>query len=148
MTFNEPELVEQANMSPLYAAERWAEIETIADHYNLKIVAPCGTIDKGFTWYQEWLSHCNAIYGKPCNYDYTCLHAYYQPEPCDNVPGWACASDMMNKVNNWASTFGKPTWVTEFACNPVRNPFCAVYWSMPQQCISLVFFCIAVGRRL
>ena len=119
MTFNEPERHDQANMSPLYAAERWPDIVNIASLYNLKIVAPCGTIDHGFTWYNEWIGHCNDLYGPDgCAFDYTCLHAYYQPEPCTGIPGWACVSDVMNKIDNWKNTFGKPTWVTEFACNP------------------------------
>lgn len=90
----------------------------IANQYSLKIIAPCSTIDHGYTWYTKWTGHCRDLYVGGCKFDYTCLHAYNQPEPCTNVPGWACISDVTNKIDNWKNTFGKPTWVTEFACNP------------------------------
>jgi len=118
LTFNEPEREDQANIPASYAAELWPRILSIANEYNLQVVAPCGTIDYGFQWYQDWINSCISMYGEPCEYDFTCLHAYYQPLPCDGIPGWACVSDVMGKINNWKNTFGKPTWVTEFACNP------------------------------
>ncbi len=122
MTFNEPEFVEQANISPVDAATMWPSIVSIAQQYSLQIVAPCGTIDQGLDWYNNWLTECNNIYGQNCEFDYTCIHAYYQPTPCHGVASWAClgvdASNAMNKINNWYNIFGKPTWVTEFACNP------------------------------
>lgn len=118
MTFNEPERPDQANMSPSHAAELWPQVVSIANQYNLQLVAPCGTQDHGFIWYEEWISACISLYGEPCEYDFTCVHTYYQPEPCDGIPSWACVSNVMSKIDNWANTFGKPTWVTEFACNP------------------------------
>mmetsp|Transcript_30392 Transcript_30392/g.51795 ORF Transcript_30392/g.51795 Transcript_30392/m.51795 type:complete len:92 (-) Transcript_30392:1949-2224(-) len=91
MAFNEPERGDQANISPSYAAELWPQIVSIANQYNLQLVAPCGTIDHGFTWYNDWLSSCTEMYGGPCELDFTCTHAYYQPLPlpCDGVPVWA-----------------------------------------------------------
>ena len=106
-------------MTPLHAAELWPDVIAIANQYNLEVVAPCGTVDKGFSWYTQWIDECNALYPETgCAFDYTCTHTYYQPAPCEGVPGWACVSDVMNRINSWYNTFGKPVWVTEFACNP------------------------------
>jgi len=130
LTFNEPERDDQANISESKAASLWPSVVSIAEQYNLQLIAPCGTIDHGHTWYNNWLSECINMYGKPCEFDYTCLHAYYQPEPCDGSgdDAWTCigveASNAMNKIEKWYTDFGKPTWVTEFACNPWGDKPC------------------------
>ncbi len=122
MTLNEPELETQANLTPREAAVMWSSIVSIAREYNLELVAPCGTMDRGRMWYRDWLSECRKIYGQPCYFDYTCLHAYYHPTPCNGIKAWACigaqASNAMTTINGWYSEFGKPTWVTELGCNP------------------------------
>lgn len=129
MTFNEPEFEEQANLSGAAAAAKWPSIVSIAQQYNLEIVAPCGSIDRGLTWYNDWLAECNAMYGQDCAFDYTCVHAYYQPQPCEGVEDWAClgteASKAMNKINVWYESFEKPIWVTEFACSPWGGQSCS-----------------------
>jgi len=118
MTFNEPERSDQANISPTNAATMWPKIISIATQYNLQLIAPCAIIDAGRTWYHEWLTACTNMYGQPCDFDFTCLHAYYQPQPCTGVGSWACINVAMSKIEGWLSDFGKPTWVSEFACNP------------------------------
>ncbi|NJO90294.1 MAG: hypothetical protein HC831_16120 [Chloroflexia bacterium] len=40
LAFNEPNFIDQANMTPSQVAAQWARLESIADDYNLKIVAP------------------------------------------------------------------------------------------------------------
>lgn len=128
MTYNEPERGDQANVSPQVAASQWPDIVSIAREYNLEIVAPCGTIDLGSTWYHKWLDECNDLYSQPCQYNYTYLHAYFQPEPCIGVASWACightGGNAMTKIDVWYEDFGKPTWVTEFACNPWGGVSC------------------------
>jgi len=134
LTFNEPELVGQANLSPNQAAQMWAGIETIASAYNIEVVGPCVTQDKGVQWYADWINECNNIYGRDCNFDYTCIHLYYQPytedtsERCDSSDHeWACIQQGSTqgptraayKINQWATNYpGKQIWVTEYACAP------------------------------
>lgn len=61
----------------------WGNLVTIAQTYELKIVGPCMTKD-AFTWYNEWLGQCDALYpGVGCHHDAVCIHMYMQPHPCD-----------------------------------------------------------------
>ena len=120
LTFNEPELSEQANLSAQQAAQMWPTIEAIAAAYNVEIVAPCVTQDHGIGWYEDWTTECNSMYGRDCEYDYTCIHMYYQPftestsERCDSSDyEWACIqqggeqgpSRAEYKLNQWAPNF-------------------------------------------
>jgi len=121
LTLNEPEKVNSGNMTAIDAAILWPKIVTIAKNYNLPIVGPCSTSRNGHKWYKEWLSHCTEMYGEPCHFDFTCFHFYYYPYPCgDNIPAWACIGpdvEMLKKtVRRWYNWFGKPLWITEFAC--------------------------------
>lgn len=133
LTFNEPELEGQANISPTEAAEIWADIEAIAAAYNVEIVAPCTTSGHGVAWYDEWSTACNSLYGRECEYEYTCIHMYYQPytadtsETCDSSDhDWACIQPgseqgpirAEKKIEEWVANWGKPIWVTEYACAP------------------------------
>eukprot|EP00551_Chaetoceros_affinis_P014809 CAMPEP_0203709246 /NCGR_PEP_ID=MMETSP0091-20130426/61407_1 /ASSEMBLY_ACC=CAM_ASM_001089 /TAXON_ID=426623 /ORGANISM="Chaetoceros affinis, Strain CCMP159" /LENGTH=251 /DNA_ID=CAMNT_0050586205 /DNA_START=68 /DNA_END=823 /DNA_ORIENTATION=- len=116
-------------MTPRQAAEIWPSVVSIAKEYNLELVGPCGTIDQGREWYRKWLVECNDMYGKDCYYDYTCLHAYFYPMPCNGIKEWAClgsqAINAMNRINGWYNEFGKPTWVTEIGCNPWGGKPCS-----------------------
>lgn len=125
MGFNEPELPAQANLSPSDAAAMWADVVDIAGQYNLNIVGPCMTKD-GFSWYDEWLSECNALYpGVGCHHDVVCIHMYQNPHPCDTSKPWECIGDetgnhAKNYLNRWYNDYGnKPIWVTEYGCYPV-----------------------------
>ncbi len=126
--FNEPELTTQANISPREAAIIWPDIVTIAEQYDLELVGPCGTIDRGRKWYRDWLTECHDMYGQACHFDFTCLHAYFYPEPCNGVEPWAClgyqASNAMTQINGWHREFGKKIWVTEIGCNPWGGKGC------------------------
>eukprot|EP00539_Tryblionella_compressa_P005599 CAMPEP_0178760366 /NCGR_PEP_ID=MMETSP0744-20121128/15447_1 /TAXON_ID=913974 /ORGANISM="Nitzschia punctata, Strain CCMP561" /LENGTH=423 /DNA_ID=CAMNT_0020414925 /DNA_START=15 /DNA_END=1286 /DNA_ORIENTATION=- len=137
MTFNEPDLPGQADMTPLEAAQLWPQIETIALTYNIEVVGPCVTQDHGTSWYANWTVECNNLYGRDCAFDYTCLHLYYQPyttnttaykcDPTDHE--WACIQSGSNqthspsrahsKLMEWVDNYpGKLIWVTEYACAP------------------------------
>ena len=64
MGYNEPERTDQANLTPYQAASMWGNLVTIAQTYELKIVGPA------FTWYNEWLVQCDALYpGVGCHHD-------------------------------------------------------------------------------
>jgi hypothetical protein len=132
LTFNEPELEEQANISPTEAALLWSAIETIASTYELQIVAPCLTHGQGETWFVEWELQCNLLYGRHCQYDFGCLHMYYQPYHCDDDPtiaSYYCiepqASRARNELQNWYDlVHQKQLWITEYACAPWGDMEC------------------------
>lgn len=134
MTFNEPEKTDQANIPAADAAAMWTDIVTIADHYGLEIVGPCMTNGgPGRTWYNQFVAECDSLYGPGtgCRTEYTCIHQYFQPYPCDpGVESWACignsaASSAVSDLNYWYSTYGnKPIWVTEYACAPWGGADC------------------------
>ena len=152
MTFNEPEMSFQSNVLPEEAAAQWAQIESIASSYNLKIVAPCVVGDpKGFSWYNEWLGNCTDLLDRSCAFDYTCMHLYYQPwnsatGSCDTgVFDWACigpdAAKAVNRINQFYTSFGsKPTWLTEWACAPWGGSDCdeAKHTAIMEQMIPVV----------
>jgi len=123
MALNEPERSDQANVTSLDAARIWPEIVTIADTYNLQIVAPCTSADNNAkSWYRQWLKDCTTLYGQPCRYDFTCFHKYLYPWPCVELPREnACleyeGQQILDLINYWYRKFGKPVWITEFACN-------------------------------
>ena len=122
MTFNEPERADQANLHATDAALLWPQIEAIADEYNLQIVGPCMTKD-GYTWqYDDFITEC-----ENCRIDYTCIHTYYQPWPCDGSKDWECIGNeslgqdhwLRRTLDRWYNDYGqKPIWVTEYGCYP------------------------------
>jgi len=115
LTFNEPQQSSQANLSPKRAAELWPRVKAIASAHALEIVAPC-LKNGNDEWYDQWLGNCTMAYGSPCAFDFTCTHLYLFPEPC-SLP-WGCARNLGNVVNRWKAKYGRPMWVTEFACSP------------------------------
>lgn len=57
LAFNEPNLKDQANMTPQQAAEKWPALKSLADELGLKIVSPAmnyGTLD-GYSDPVKWL---------------------------------------------------------------------------------------------
>jgi len=124
MAINEPERDDQADVTPLDAAKMWPEIVSIAKKYELQIVAPCTTVaNSAKAWYRDWLADCTTLYGQPCEYDFTCFHSYLYPWPCTAELPWdyACLQNegqqILDSIDYWYRKFGKPIWITEFACN-------------------------------
>ncbi|MBP9016818.1 MAG: carbohydrate-binding protein [Paludibacteraceae bacterium] len=111
LTFNEPNLTDQANMTPSQAAAKWPAVKAIAQELNLKIVSPAmnyGTLSgygDPITWLDEFftlvpLSDIDAI----------AIHTYM------NWPGavsWY--------VGRFAK-YGKPIWLTEFCAWEYQEP--------------------------
>jgi len=85
LTLNEPEKKMSGNITVIDAAIMWPEVVEIANYYNLPIVGPCSTSRNGHKWYMDWLSNCTEMYDEPCEFDYTCLHFYYYPGPCEDI---------------------------------------------------------------
>ena len=100
--FNEPNIVGGggANMTPQLAASRWANVETIADEFNLKIVGPAvnysATYDP-FQWYNDFFAAC-----PDCRVDYIGVHLY--------MPSLSSIQTSLADFKR----FGKPLWFTEF----------------------------------
>lgn len=107
LVLNEPNLVDQANMTPQQAAQLWPQYETIAAATGVKIVGPA------ITWgtmpgYQDpvvWLDAFYAAYraanpNRDPQIDYLAFHWYDY--------GLASQLDRLTK-------YQKPFWVTEFA---------------------------------
>lgn len=108
LAFNEPNFQDQAHMTAQEAADRWADVEEIANTHNLKIVGPgmnwCGNCTSGYSsdpedWLDDFFSKCSG-----CQVDYIAFHFY------------ACGGSSMQSQIDKYKKYGKPLWVTEFAC--------------------------------
>ncbi len=108
--FNEPNFIDQANMTPTEAAAQWIKIESIADDYGLTIVGPavnfCGNcVSEGGTTYTDPFDYLDDFFDAcaGCRVDHIAVHSY------------------MNTVAalEWYigefKKYGKPIWLTEFA---------------------------------
>lgn len=109
--FNEPNFKSQANMTPRQVAAAWPKVEAVARDYGLKIVGPavnwcdeCLTED-GVTFYDP-IDYLDAFYEacKDCKVDFVAVHTYM------------CHSGALISFIDRFKKYGKPIWVTEFAC--------------------------------
>ncbi len=111
--FNEPNFPDQANMLPSVAAEKWHELEALADELGLILVAPAmnyagqplsdGKVWGPTEWFDAFIAAYKEKYGEEPRYDYTAIHAY--------MPN---AAGTMDFVNKFAEKYGKKVWLTEF----------------------------------
>ncbi len=110
LAFNEPNFIDQANLTPSQVAAHWSRLESIADDYNLKIVGPavnyCGNcVEENGTTYTDPFEYLDDFFAacSDCRVDYIAVHSY------------------MNTVSalQWYigefKKYGKPIWLTEFA---------------------------------
>ncbi len=101
--YNEPNLVDQANMTPTQAAEKWADVVALAKNSNARLISPAmnwGTLpgySNGVQWLQEFFTKVNPndIYG-------IAVHIYMNSAK-------AALGDLQRY-----KVFGKPLWLTEF----------------------------------
>jgi len=106
LTFNEPDFTNQANLTPQQAAALWPQIEAIADAHGLTIVSPalnycgggCNETDP-FKWFDAFFAACPG-----CRVDQLAVHWY------------ACSKDALVNYITQMKKYGKPIWLTEFAC--------------------------------
>jgi hypothetical protein len=105
LAFNEPNLTDQANMTPAQAAEKWPPVKALAQELKMKIVAPAmnyGTLS-GYGDPIKWLDEFFAQPGISMNdVDALALHCYM------NVP-----SALKSYVERFRK-YNKPLWMTEF----------------------------------
>jgi Glycosyl hydrolase catalytic core len=107
LVLNEPNLTDQANLTPSAAAALWPRYEAIAAATGVKLVGPAitwGTM-AGFTDPVTWLDSFYVAYragnaGRDPVIDYLAFHWYDY--------GLGAQLDRLTK-------YGKPFWVTEFA---------------------------------
>eukprot|EP00445_Apocalathium_hangoei_P004244 CAMPEP_0203855474 /NCGR_PEP_ID=MMETSP0359-20131031/9659_1 /ASSEMBLY_ACC=CAM_ASM_000338 /TAXON_ID=268821 /ORGANISM="Scrippsiella Hangoei, Strain SHTV-5" /LENGTH=279 /DNA_ID=CAMNT_0050772023 /DNA_START=70 /DNA_END=907 /DNA_ORIENTATION=- len=101
--FNEPNYREQANLSPADAAAMWPRLEMMAAQKGItKLVSPAmafGGWQQGPDWLGEFLERCVG-----CKIDAIALHSY------------TCYARFLQDHINVYRSFGKPLWLTEFAC--------------------------------
>ena len=103
---NEPNLLDQANINPTAAAEKWPQYEAIAASTGVKIVGPAityGTVP-GYSsptvWLDEFFSAYRTKFGKEAQVDYLAVHWYDY--------GLEGLLDSLKQ-------YGKQFWVTEMA---------------------------------
>lgn len=103
LAFNEPNLVDQANMTPQQAAEKWGDVKAIATELNLDIISPAvnyGTLE-GYTDPIVWLDE------------------FFSLVPLEDVEGIAihCYMSSPTALRSYVERFkkyDKPIWLTEF----------------------------------
>lgn len=111
LAFNEPNLTDQANMTPAQAAAIWQPVVALAKELNLKLVSPAmnyGTL-AGYSDPIKWLDEFFAQPGVDVNDIYAIsVHCYM-----------ASASSVQGYIERFEK-YNKPIWLTEFcAWDPV-----------------------------
>lgn len=101
--FNEPNLVDQANMTPTQAAEKWGDVVSLAKANGAKLLSPAmnwGTLSgwaNGVAWMQSFFKLVN-----PDDIHGIAVHIYM-----------GSAKSMLGDLQRY-KVFGKPLWLTEF----------------------------------
>jgi hypothetical protein len=109
--FNEPNFLEQANMTPSNAAAQWPRLEAIADEFGLEIVGPavnwCGScVSEGGTTYTNPYTYLDDFFAAcpDCRVDYIAVHNYM------------CYTEPLVSYLKAFEKYNKKIWLTEFAC--------------------------------
>jgi hypothetical protein len=103
LAFNEPNLTDQANMTPAAAAQKWQPLLDITAELNMKIVSPAmnyGTLagyGDPIKWLDDFFTFVN-----PDDIYAIAIHCYM-----GNAGGLKSFVELFKK-------YGKPIWVTEF----------------------------------
>ncbi len=105
LAFNEPNLTNEANMTPAQAAAFWPALKSFAASHNLKIVSPAlnyGTLS-GYSDPTVWLDEFLAQDGVSADDIHAiALHCYM-----------SSASSLKGFIDKFRK-YGKPVWLTEF----------------------------------
>ncbi len=111
LAFNEPNLTDQADMTPAEAAAFWPAVKALASELGLKIVSPAmnyGT-KEGYSDPWKWLDEFFAQPGVSLDdVDGIAIHCYM-----------GSVSALKDYINGFKK-YGKPIWLTEF-CNWDNN---------------------------
>ena len=104
--FNEPNHVEQSNLTAKAAAKYWRILEKGARGFSLvsPAAAPCGSKTgchgNAVEWFDEFFQECTG-----CRIDYLATHAYF----CDT-------NETITYLAKLFDRYGLKIWLTEFAC--------------------------------
>ncbi len=111
LTFNEPNFGSQANLTAAQAAALWPKIEQIADARGLQIVSPAVNYCRGSCNETDPIKYLKAFLDacKGCRVDYLAVHWY------------ACDGSALTWYLGQAKKYGKPLWLTEFACGDDKS---------------------------
>lgn len=111
LAFNEPNLTDQANMTPAKAAELWPPVVALAKELGMKLISPAlnyGTLE-GYhdpvKWFDEFLAQPGVSLDQM---DGIALHCY--------MPSAGAVKNFIELF----SKYNKPIWLTEF-CNGNSN---------------------------
>ncbi|MDR1542822.1 MAG: DUF5010 C-terminal domain-containing protein [Prevotellaceae bacterium] len=101
--FNEPNLTDQANMTPAQCAPKWRQLMTLADELDMKLVSPAmnyGTLS-GYSDPERWLDEFFQLVPLS-SVDAIAIHCY--------MPSSGSVIGYINKFRK----YNKPIWLTEF----------------------------------
>lgn len=110
LAYNEPNLTDQARMTPQEAAAQWPALRALATELNLKLISPAmnyGTLpdySDPIKWLDEFFSNVPLS-----DVDGIAIHCYMENP-----------SSLINYVNMFKK-YGKPIWLTEFCAWPSSN---------------------------
>ena len=110
LAYNEPNLTDQARMTPQEAAAQWPTVRALATELNLKLISPAMN------------------YGTLPNYSdpFKWLDEFFTLIPIDQIDGIAihCYMETPASLISYVGKFkkyGKPIWLTEFCAWPSSN---------------------------
>jgi len=116
LAFNEPNFIQQANMTPSQVAAAWPRLEAIAADYNLQIVGPavnwCGEcVSEGGVTFTNPVAYLDTFFSvcPACKVDFIAVHNYM------------CYTTALNSYIDSFKKFGKKIWLTEYACWDQNN---------------------------
>jgi len=99
--FNEPDHDGQAALDPGYAASLWKQYIQPLKNQGYTLISPAVTSGaSGVPWLQSFFGACSG-----CSVDILAVH-WYGTDP----------NNFISYLNQMHTTFGRPIWVTEFAC--------------------------------
>ncbi|KZT23532.1 glycoside hydrolase family 128 protein [Neolentinus lepideus HHB14362 ss-1] len=99
---NEPQQSGQSNLTPQQGADMWRTYIEPLRAQGIRLGSPAtSSAPSGKIWMQDWLQACDG----GCTIDFVALHWYDI-----NV------TNFIQYVEDFHDTFGKPIWVTEWAC--------------------------------
>ena len=103
--FNEPERGDQANMSPVEAAQAWKRYIEPLRREGTRLGSPgIASTDEGLNWLKQFLNELNKVGGR---IDFLAVHWYGRG--VDNFINWI--TRVRQETGN-----RYPVWVTEYAC--------------------------------
>jgi len=111
--FNEPQQTGQSNLSPADAASIWkAQLEPLKTQGILLGSPAPSSAPSGKQWLLDWMQACGGWDGTQggCTVDFVALHWY-------DINSTA----FIQYLEDFHTTFQKPIWVTEWACQNFNN---------------------------